>query len=225
MTDAIRFTDRRDAGHRLAEELRPHRDDDTLVLAIPRGGVPVADAVARELGTGFGVLVARKLPLPDNPEAGFGAIAEDGSTHLVEGAEEWVSAEDCARIMDEQRGVVDERIRVLRNGAPLPEIVGRTVIVIDDGIAMGSTMTAALRCCRHRRPKALIAAAPVAGPRAVGRLGAIADHVVAVAVPRGFRAVADAYQHWRDLDDQDVLAILSRVNADTGPASPAPPAT
>ncbi len=125
------------------------------------------------LGTDFGILVARKLPLPENPEAGF----------------------------------------------------GRTVIVIDDGIAMGSTMTAALRCCRLRRPKTLIAASPVASPRTVGRLGAIADHVVAVTVPRGFRAVADAYQHWRDLDDQDVLSILSRFSADTGPASPTPPAT
>ncbi len=203
------FRDRTDAGEQLARALEDYRDRDVLVLAIPRGGVEVGIRVADFLGAEFSIIITRKLPFPDNPEAGFGAIAEDGSTYMIEGAERWVPAGVIAAVKEEQIREVERRKQILRGGRELPEIADRTVILVDDGIAMGSTMTASLRCCRNLGAARIVAAAPVAGPETVSRLEGEADEVVVVEKPRFFRAVAESYRDWYDVPDREVIEILA----------------
>jgi predicted phosphoribosyltransferase len=133
------FKDRRDAGQELARELQHYKSEDVLVLAIPRGGVEVGYQVAKHLDADFSLLIARKLPYPDQPEAGFGALAEDGSSVVLERATRWVSDATVERVIDEQRQEIERRVAVLRKGEPLPELRGRTVILVDDGIAISQS--------------------------------------------------------------------------------------
>ncbi len=202
------FADRRDAGNKLGAALRQYQPEDPLILAIPRGGVPVGFEAARLLEADFDLLISRKLPFPDNPEAGFGAIAEDGNVYLIPEAEACVSRAALDQIIETQERVAAERREALRGGRPLPSLAGRTVVLVDDGIAMGSTMIAAVRCCRNEAAAKVIVATPVAGPRAARRMRQHADEVVVLYTPAGFRAVAEAYHHWRDLDDQDVRMLM-----------------
>ena len=130
------FEDRRDAGKQLAQELEAYRDEGVLVLAIPRGGVEVGYQVAKHLDADLSLLIVRKLPYPDQPEAGFGALAEDGSTVILRDATRWLSEETINRVIDEQRREIERRLAVLRRGEPLPDLTGRTVILVDDGIGM-----------------------------------------------------------------------------------------
>ena len=205
------FKDRKDAGEKLARALEPYRDRDAVVLAIPRGGVEVGYEVAGYLNACFGILVARKLPLPDDPEAGFGAIAEDGSTFLVEHARAWLPEETIARIISEQTEEIERRIEVLRGGNPLPEIKGRTVILIDDGIAMGSTMRAAIAMCKNKGAGRIVVGVPVTGEDRASEIGRLVDEIVVLEVPRFFRAVAQAYENWYDVPDEEVLEIVRRL--------------
>jgi predicted phosphoribosyltransferase len=179
-----------------------------LVLAIPRGGAEVGYPVARHLQADFSLLVSRKLPFPDDPEAGFGAVAEDGSFYTVPNAHLWLSKEALERIKREQALEIRRRIKVLRGGQPLPRISGRTVILVDDGIAVGSTMKAAVLLCRRMEAARVVVAAPVAGRETIRDLEAMADEVVILEVPLYFRAVAQAYEYWRDLSDQEVIWIM-----------------
>ncbi len=204
------FRDRTDAGEQVARELGEYRGRDALVLAIPRGGVEVGARVADHLNAEFSIIITRKLPFPDNPEAGFGAIAEDGSTYMIEGAERWVPAGVIAAVREEQIREVERRKQILRGGRELPEIADRTVILVDDGIAMGSTMTASLRCCRNLGAARIVAAAPVAGPETVSRLEDEADEVVVVEKPKFFRAVAESDRNWYDVPDREVIEILAK---------------
>jgi len=202
------FEDRIDAGSKLARRLEKYQGQDVLVLAIPRGGVPVGFQVARHLGAEFSLLVSRKLPYPDSPEAGFGAIAEDGSYYLVPEARQWLSDAEIERIKKEQVREIRRRIRALRGGKPLPGISGRTVILVDDGLAVGSTMKAGVLLCRHQKAARIVVAVPVAGGQAAQELGAMADELVVLEIPRYFQAVAQSYRFWNDLTDEDVLKIM-----------------
>jgi putative phosphoribosyl transferase len=205
------FKDREDAGRRLAQALTSFKADKPVVLAIPRGGVAVGYRVAEHLRCGFSIIVVRKLPFPDNPEAGFGAIAEDGSTYLVDRAMRALSGHAIDRIINEQKREITRRIAVLRDGKPLPAIHDRTVILVDDGIAMGSTMRAAVSLCRNKKAKVVVVASPVAGPSVVADLIEIADHVIILETPAFFRAVAQAYANWYDVPDREVLELMRRV--------------
>ena len=169
--EPVIFRNREDAGRRLGKALEKYRDKKVLVLGIPRGGVEVAYHVAKFLHADLSILVARKLPYPDNPEAGFGALAEDGSAVLSEDARFALSDDEVRRIVREQEEEIQRRIRVLRKGKPLPEIAGRTVILIDDGLAMGSTMKAAIALCRKRKAGKIVVAVPVAGDRVAREIG------------------------------------------------------
>ena len=208
----IVFKDRRDAGQELAKELEPYRDSDPLVLAIPRGGVEVGFQVAKGLDADFSLVIVRKLPYPDQPEAGFGALAEDGSTVVLDRATRWVTDETVERVIEEQREEIERRRAVLRKGEPLPEIEGRTVILVDDGIAMGSTMRAAIKLCRKREAERVIVAVPVAGrevgERFAGDAGGLADELVVLEQPEFFRAVAQVYERWYDVPDSEVTALM-----------------
>ncbi len=206
------FKDRKDAGQQLARALERYRNSEPLICAIPRGGVEVGFHVAAELGAELAVLVVRKLPLPHNLEAGFGAIAEDGSTFMYEHITRTLPPALVSKILEEQKQEVQRRIEVLRHGGPLPALAGRTVIIVDDGIAMGSTIRAAVAMCRRHEAEEIIIGTPVASPSTAEELKEIADDIVVVEKPPMFRAVAQVYQHWYDVPDAEVLDLLHRFS-------------
>ncbi|WP_369694344.1 phosphoribosyltransferase [Methanosarcina sp. KYL-1] len=154
--------------------------------------------------------MARKLPFPDNPEAGFGAIAEDGSTFIFENAWSWLSGDAIEIIKAQQISEIERRVLTLRGGNPLPEITGRTVILIDDGIAMGSTMRAAIGLCKKKKAGKIVVAVPVAGREVTEEIAKIADEIVVLELPPFFRAVAQVYENWYDVSDAEVLDLLGK---------------
>jgi predicted phosphoribosyltransferase len=202
------FDNRRDAGRQLASALAHIQDEDVIVLAIPRGGVEVGYQVAQALDADFSLVVVRKLPFPDNPEAGFGAIAEDGSAVIFEQAAYGLPLDTVERIVASQRQEIERRIQVLRGGRDLPDLMGRTVILVDDGIAMGSTMRAAVKLCKNQEAGRIVVAVPVTGQRAAREIGALVDEIVVLEKPPFFRAVAQVYRNWYDVSDQEVLEIM-----------------
>jgi predicted phosphoribosyltransferase len=202
------FKNRKDAGEKLAKALEKYRTENPIILAIPRGGVEVGLQVAAKLDADFSLIIARKLPFPDNPEAGFGAIAENGSTFVLENAYYWLSEETIEQIKQEQIAEIERRIKALRGGNPLPELAGRIVILIDDGIAMGSTMRAAIELCKNRKAGKIVVAVPVAGREVAEELQKKVDEFVVIETPAYFRAVAQAYEKWYDVSDEEVLDLL-----------------
>jgi len=204
------FEDRKDAGKKLAAALAEYEGQDVLVLAIPRGGVEVGYEVARGLDADFSLVVSRKLPLPDNPEAGFGAIAEDGSTFIHEDAARWIPEQTVRRIIEEQKRELARRVLVLRGGKDLPRIEGRTAVLVDDGIAMGSTMRALIKLCRNNKAGKIVVATPVAGERVARQIVPLVDELIILEMPSYFRAVAQVYRNWYDVSDQEVLQIMRR---------------
>jgi len=208
------FRDRSDAGKRLGEALSGYRKaEGVIVLAIPRGGVEIGFEVAKALESDFDLLICRKLPYPFNPESGFGAIAEDGTIYINPRAQIPMSEEEVLAIVRQQQEEIRRRIEVLRGGRPLPSLEGRTVILTDDGIAMGSTMHAAVEMCRHRGAGRVIVAVPVAGPHSVREFSALADGLVVLESPPDFYAVAQVYANWYDVSDEEVLEIMERWRA------------
>lgn len=202
------FDDRTDAGKQLGQALLKYKGSDTIVLAIPRGGVEVGCQVAKTLDAPLSLIIARKLPLPYNPEAGFGAVAEDGSTWLVPRMKGILPPDKVERIVNEQVAEIRRRRDILREGRDLPDIRGRTVILVDDGIAMGSTMRASIAYCRNRNAGKVIAAAPVTGIGTAMSLKEVADDVVILEMPPYFMAVAQVYRNWYDVPDEEVLQIM-----------------
>lgn len=204
------FQNRQDAGRQLARYLEQYKDTDALVLAIPRGGVEVGYYVAEALNLELGVVVSRKLPYPDNPEAGFGAIAEDGSLYLSHEARKYLPPEIIDRIVSQQQDEVRRRIATCRGGEPLPEIAGRTVILVDDGIAMGSTLKAAIMLCRNKKASEVIVAAPVAGEDSAQGIASLADELIVIEIPAYYQAVAQVYEDWYDVPDEEVMEFLEK---------------
>ena len=205
------FIDRKDAGVKLTKALDKYKDRDVLVLAIPRGGVEVAYEVAKYLNAELSLLISRKLPIPYNPEAGFGAIAEDGSIYIVSDANRWLSKEQIEKIKKEQIDEIKRRINILRQGKPLPEIKDRTVILIDDGLAMGSTMRAAIELCKNKKARRIIVVVPVAGKDIKDEIGKLVDEIIILEMPVFFNAVAQVYLNWHDVTDNEVIEILNRL--------------
>ena len=206
------FIDRTDAGIQLGEALLKYKGPDTIVLAIPRGGVEIGYQVAKALDAPLSLIISRKLPLPYNPEAGFGALAEDGSTWLVPGFRSYLRQDTVEEIISDQTAEIRRRIDALRGGWELPVIKGQTVILVDDGIAMGSTMRASVQYCRNHEAGKVIVAAPVTGRDTAWDMEGIADDVVILEMPPGFRAVAQVYENWYDVPDEEVLEIMKKIN-------------
>lgn len=202
------FHDRREAGERLAEKLKnyQHRKD-VIILAIPRGGVPVAYEVAKSLDLPLDLIIIRKLPLPENPESGIGAVSETGKVVWHPVAQNY-PPETREKILQEQKEEVKRRISKLRAGRVLPSIKNKTVILIDDGLAMGSTMSAAIATVRMKKAKKVIVAVPVAGAGVLKGIKKLADEVICLEVPVDFYAVAQAYENWYDLTDEEVIKIM-----------------
>lgn len=199
------FNDRKDAGKKLAAALDKYKDKEVLVLAIPRGGVELGYEVSKALDADFSLIICRKLPYPFNTESGFGAIAEDGSVYINHMAAASVTEEEIKQIIVQQSKEIKRRIQTLRGSNALPAMKGRTVILVDDGIAMGSTMHVAVELCRKKEAKKIIVSVPVASAQAIQKFSQMADEVVALESPTNFYAVAQVYKNWYDVSDEEVL--------------------
>jgi predicted phosphoribosyltransferase len=211
--EPTRFGDRRDAGRRLAELLLPLAEEHPVVVALPRGGVPVGREVADALGAPLEILSVRKLGAPHNPEYGIGAIAEDGTR---------VFDPEALAVLGISGGVLDaivaretaelrRRVSAYRAGQPPLSVAGQTAIVVDDGVATGVTDTAALRALRRMGPRRLILAVPVCAPDSAARLRDEADEVVCLAEPVRLYGVGQWYRDFSQVTDAEVIAALGAV--------------
>jgi putative phosphoribosyl transferase len=220
------FRDRDEAGDVLAGRLGHHAGrDDVLVLALPRGGVPVAARVARALGAPLDVFVVRKLGVPGHEELAMGAIASGG----VEVVNEQVVGRlglgevDLRRVAEVEGRELARREQLYREGRPPPDLAGRVVILVDDGLATGSTMRAAVAAARRHRPARVVVAVPTAPASTCQRLGEEADEVVCATTPRPFRAVGYSYRSFPQTSDEEVRILLRAAwTAAPGPGGPGP---
>ena len=211
------FRDRADAGEVLADMLTEYRDSDALILAIPAGGVPVAEPIARRLHLPLDVLVASKVLLPWTTEAGYGAVAFDGSV--------WVNPDYVAHYglseatveagVAAARKKVEHRVRRFRGDRPFPDLTNRTVILVDDGLAAGSTLRAAITAAKHQGARHIVVAVPTGHLQSVLSLAPEVDRLYCANIRGGLRyAVADAYQNWSDVSEEEVEAILERLGGE-----------
>jgi putative phosphoribosyl transferase len=208
-----RFHDRCEAGRRLAAQLADLADQDPIVVGLPRGGVPVAAEVARRLGAPLDVIVVRKLGVPFQPELGMGAVGEDGVLVLDRAMVDMagVPPDELARIATRERNEVTRRARDLRGGRPPIPLAGRTVIIVDDGIATGGTARAALQVAHAHGARRVVLAVPVAAPDTVQALRREADRVVCLETPEPFDAVGRWYDDFRPVTEREVLDLLTEV--------------
>jgi putative phosphoribosyl transferase len=205
------FEDRADAGRRLAERLHDLRTSNPVVVALPRGGVPVAHEVASALGAPLDVLAVRKLGAPQNPEYGVGAVAEDGTgvIDLQAAGAMGVSSGAMDRIVEREAAELRRRVALYRDGRPPIPLEGRTVIVVDDGVATGLTDLAAVRAVRKHHPQRLIVALPVCAEEACRRLAEEADDVVCLHTPKPFSGVGQWYGDFSQVSDEEVMRLLA----------------
>ncbi|TDD69853.1 phosphoribosyltransferase [Jiangella aurantiaca] len=223
--DAPIFRDRDDAGRRLGERLSALTFRDPIVLALPRGGVPVAARVAAALDAPLEVFVARKVGAPSHPEFGIGAIAEGSDEVVVTSAADrlGLGSDDLEALVDDERAELARRVDRYRGAAPLPDLEARDVILVDDGLATGVTAEAALRSLRGFRPHRLLLATPVCSPDSAERLAAIADDVVCAAAPEDLFSIGAYYDDFSQTTDDEVVDLLasSRDRSATTGDSPA----
>ena len=220
MAEVRRFRNRAQAGKLLAKALGAWaHQGDAIVLALPRGGVPVAFAVAMTLELALDVLLVRKLGLPHQPEYAIGAIGSGGVRVLQPGVPGLmgVTQEEVDAIAARELREIERRTRLYRGGRAPPALAGRTVLVVDDGIATGSTMLAAVQVARGHGVRHVVVAAPVAPPETLAALETAADEVICLAAPPYFRAVSQWYETFDQTSDeevQDLLAMAWRTEAD-----------
>jgi len=213
----MQYRDRHDAGRRLAEALAHLRDEDPLVLGLPRGGVPVAYEVARALDAPLDVAVARKLGAPGQPEFGIGAISQgvsvvdDRSLALL-----GVRDEEIQPVVEEETRELHRRLLLYRGTDRLPDVAGRVVILVDDGIATGVTARAAARALRRLHPARLILAVPVGAASSLRALREEVDEIVCPLALEDFGAVGLWYADFRQTSDREVLELLARRRAERG---------
>jgi putative phosphoribosyl transferase len=215
---ATRFQDRHDAGRQLAVELHAYANrPDVIVLALPRGGVPVGFEVATALGAPLDVFVVRKLGLPWEKEVAMGAIASGGvrvlDADLIRAAR--VSEAEVEQVTAIERAEVVRRERQYRGERPFPDLSGKTVILVDDGLATGSTMRAGVAALRQKGPSRVVVAVPVAAPATCNAIRDIADEIVCAMTPEPFRAVGYWYHDFSQTSDEEVQELLDRAQWST----------
>lgn len=205
------FDNRYDAGRQLAEQLGKYKGQSVVVLAIPNGGVPIGLEVALALEADLDLVISRKIPLPLTPEAGFGAVADDGTVILNEEVVKGVdlSSHQINYQINQVRAEIRQRSLLYRKDRPVTVVSGKTVIITDDGLASGFTMMAAVESVRRRRPEEIVVAVPVTSPAALAQVRKVADKVVILAkgsMPQFY--IADFYRSWHDLSDNEVIQCL-----------------
>jgi putative phosphoribosyl transferase len=216
----VTFRDRRDAGRRLATDLMDLAAERPVVVALPRGGVPVAAEIARALRAPLDVIAVRKLGAPRNPELAVGAIAEDGSAIVDRGTARRVGMTGNAfqRTLERETRELRRRVEAYRRGRPPADLAGRTVIVVDDGLATGLTALVAVRAIRNLGAHRIVVAVPVGSREAILRLREAADDVVCHDVPPELRGVGAWYDDFSPVDDAEVVRLLDAERSDGDPA-------
>ena len=208
------FRDRADAGHRLAKALAKYKGRHAVVLALPRGGVPVAAEVAKMLDAPLDLILVRKIGVPFQPELAMGAVVDGLAPIVVRNEEVLRVSETTAREFDEvcekERAEIERRRKLYIGDRPRAEITGRVVIVVDDGIATGTTTRAALQAIRKQKPKELVLAVPVAPRDTVAELRGEVDALICLETPEPFLAIGYFYRDFEQVSDEEVVAILRR---------------
>lgn len=212
-----RFIDRRDAGQRLAARLKSRPFSDPVVLALPRGGVPVGFEVAHALDAPLDVLLVRKLSAPGFEELGIGAVIDGTQPQLVLDAETIAMLRVTPAYVDQERDrqlvEIERRRRLYRGELPAVSVEGRTAIIVDDGIATGGTVLVALRALSKVSPKSIVVAVPVAPPETLAKLSIEADDVVCLATPSPFGSVGRYYDDFTQTSDEEVIRLLAAQRA------------
>lgn len=206
-----KYKDRQEAGSVLAEKLLPHWQARPVIIAIPNGGVAVAIPIAKKLACPLHLMVVRKLQIPDNPEAGFGAVASDGTLLLNEPLVQRLDLSETIIARQKRRALKIIRARLVRYGpaAEFPQLKGMTTILVDDGLASGFTMEAAVTVVKRHGPKTIIVAVPTSSMSAYRRISSLVDQLLCPDVSRlPIFAVANAYRDWRDLEDEEIEDLL-----------------
>jgi putative phosphoribosyl transferase len=212
------FRNRSDAGRRLGDRLQFLRSEDVVVLGLPRGGVPVATEVARALGAPLDVILVRKLGVPAQPELGLGAIGESGARVINPDVVRYahVSEAQIAEVEQKERAELQRRALRFRGDAPHESLAGRIAVIVDDGIATGSTARAACQVARALGAAAVVLAVPVAPPSADRALRGDADEVICLEMPVHFQAIGEWYEDFAQTSDEEVVALLQTGHADDG---------
>lgn len=212
------FTSRQDAGRQLALKLTEYKDKPAVVLGIPNGGMHLAAEIAKSVGATLDVVVVRKLPLPLHPESGFGAIADDGTYILNEPLvqRESVTPDQINEQVAAVTTQVRQRSMLYRKDRPLLMVRGKTVLIVDDGLASGYTMLAAIESVKRRRASEVVVAIPVASTVALAKVQQSARVVYLAESSASHFTVADYYRHWHDVPDTDVLKILEDEQLKSG---------
>jgi putative phosphoribosyl transferase len=209
------FHDRADAGRQLAEQLREYANrNDVVVLGLPRGGVPVAYEVASKLDVPLDIFLVRKLGVPGHAELAMGAIAPGGvqvlNRDLID--ELAIPPASVGAVAESERQELERRDRIFQTGRPHPALKGKTVILIDDGLATGATMEAAVTALRHMEPAQIVVAVPVGARETCDRLASVADHMICLATPAPFNAVGQWYEDFSQTTDDEVKHLLLSVS-------------
>ena len=226
MTSDALFEDRIDAGRRLAERLAGWRGRDAVVVALPRGGVPVAAEIARAIAAPLDLVLVRKIGAPFQPELAVGAVVDGeepelvlnedvvAAVHLPEG---YLDAERARQVAE-----IERRRRLYFAGRERPSLTGRPVILVDDGVATGATARVAIHALRRKQPSRLVLAVPVAAPDTAAELAREVDELVCLATPEHFFAISQFYADFPQTSDEEVTALLSRQFAEAAPAGAKP---
>lgn len=205
------FSNRKEAGIKLAGQLAKYKDDkDVIILGLPRGGLPVALEVAKAIDAPLDVFVVRKVGAPYNEEFAMGAVAQDGGIYMDDSVVDMlrVSEDTLNKLIEKKRKEVDERVKKFRGSRPPLKLKGKTVILVDDGVATGSTMKAAIKVLNSLELKKLVVAVPVAPPSTIHELKAMANEMICLYQDDGFMAVGQYYIDFGQVEDSEVVAIL-----------------
>ena len=208
-----RFRDRIDAGRKLAVQLRQYEGEQPVVVALPRGGVPVGYEVARALQAPLDICVVRKIGVPWHPELGVGAVAEGGFVYINPGIVRHVGLgqRELSEVTEQKRAEVDERVRKFRGVRPRSERRGRSVLLVDDGIATGGTTRAAILSIRAQKPARIVLAVPVAAAETLRELEPEVEHVVSLLTPDSLYAIGLWYEDFSQVSDAEVVRLLSHA--------------
>jgi putative phosphoribosyl transferase len=217
MFDSTTFKDRKEAGSLVAEKLMRYADrEDVIVLALPRGGVVNGFEIARQLKCPLDILIVRKIGFPGQPELAIGAVAETGVVVLNEEVISFgrVSEEYIKQETEKQKEEIKRRMELYRSGKGLPELEDKTVILVDDGVATGATMKAAIAALKKEKLKKLVVGLPVASVEAEASIGKMVDEMVCLQTPLGFMAVGGYYEDFTQVTDDEVVEMLKRSKND-----------